>query len=425
MARYNGGGRSSTKGQNSMRQLLAITAIGILALELSAPARAGDPGVPAESNVPGAQSPRIHADRRITFALKAPDAASLQVAGGDGLGAGPFPMTKGPDGTWTVTTPPSVPGFHYYWFVLNGVEVNDPASETYFGYGKETSGIEVPESGAEFYAIQKVPHGEVRAKWYLSKITGEWRRALVYTPPGYDEHPTARYPVLILQHGSGEDETGWSRQGRAPFILDNLIAAGKAQPMIVVMDRGYAQRAAATVPKPGTSAWLKNLHAAFTAFEDVVIQDLIPTIDASYRTIPDREHRAMAGLSMGGMQTLFITLQHLDRFAFIGSFSGPIIPDLDVAELSVNSVPKPFDAGTAYGGAFADPQAFNRRVRLLWLGVGSAEPVQFRSGIHGAVEALRKAGVRLQYFESSGTAHEWQTWRRDLNDFAPRLFRLN
>ena len=238
-------------------------------------------------------------------------------------------MTKGTDGTWSVTTPASVPGFHYYWFVLDGVAVNDPASETYFGYGKETSGIEVPESGADFYAIRDVPHGEVRAKWYLSKTTGDWRRAFVYTPPGYDEHSATRYPVLILQHGSGENETGWTRQGRAQFILDNLIAAGKARPMIVVMDRGYALRSGAPVPTGGSSAWLQNVHAAFTAFEDVVVQDLIPMIDASYRTIPDREHRAMADCRWAECRRLFIALQHLDLFAYIGSFSGPIVPNLD------------------------------------------------------------------------------------------------
>jgi enterochelin esterase-like enzyme len=406
-----------------MKDLFAIAPIALLALGLSTAAGAEDEAVPAASNVPGAQTPSIHSDRRITFSLKAPDAASLQVAGGDGLGMGPFPMTKATDGTWSVTTPPSVPGFHYYWFMLNGVAVNDPASETYFGYGKETSGIEVPEAGAGFYAIQKVPHGEVRAKWYLSKTTGEWRRAFVYTPPGYDEHSTTRYPVLILQHGSGEDETGWTRQGRAQFILDNLIAAGKARPMIVVMDRGYAQRAGTSSRMDGSSAWLQNVQVAFTSFEDVIIHDLIPMIDASYRTIPDREHRAMAGLSMGGMQTLFIALQHLDLFAYIGSFSGPIVPSLTAGNLTVERLPKPFDVKTAYGGAFADPPAFNKRVKLLWLGVGSAEPDQFRNGIGEAVEVLRRADVRLEYFESSGTAHEWQTWRRGFNDFAPRLFR--
>lgn len=398
----------------SVKYPFVIAALGLLELGFLPSTGAEEQPVAAASNVPGAQTPSIHSDRRITFSLKAPDATTLQVAGGDGLGMGPFPMTKGTDGTWSVTTPPSVPGFHYYWFVLNGVEVNDPASETYFGYGKETSGIEVPETGADFYAIQNVPHGEVRTKWYLSKISGEWRRAIVYTPPGYDDHSAAHYPVLILQHGSGEDETGWTHQGRAQFILDNLIAAGKARPMIVVMDRGYAQRAG-TPPMPGPTGWLQN----HTSFEDVVVHDLIPMIDASYRTIPDREHRAMAGLSMGGMQTLFITLEHLDLFAYIGSFSGSIIPNIRTA----NGTPQPFDPNTAYGGAFSDPAQFNKRVKLLWLGVGTAEEDDFRAHIGGTVKTLRKAGVRVEYFESSGTAHEWQTWRRGLNDFAPRLFR--
>ena len=408
-----------------MNGLFASVTIALIACgQPASTARAEDQSSPAVSNVPGAQTPSIHPDRSITFSLKAPDAGSLQVAGGDGLGMGPFPMTKGDDGTWSVTTPPSVSGFHYYWFVLNGVSVNDPASETYFGYGKETSGIEVPEAGADFYSIKNVPHGDVRAKWYLSKTTGEWRRAFVYTPPNYDKNRDARYPVLVLQHGSGENETGWTRQGKAQFILDNLIAAGKARPMIVVMDRGYATRPGMASEKVGPNAWLQNLQLAFSTFEDVVIHDLIPTIDASYRTIPDREHRAMAGLSMGGMQTLFIALQHLDMFAYIGSFSGPIIPRLSAGDLTVeNGQQQRFDTKTAYGGAFADPLAFNKRVKLLWLGVGTAEPEQFRAGIGGAVEALRGAGVRLQYFESNGTAHEWQTWRRDLKEFAPRLFR--
>lgn len=407
-----------------MKHLAVSAALILLALDPSAPtARAADQSSPATSNVPGAPIPGIHADGSITFTLEAPDARTVQVAGGDGLGTGPFPMTKDAEGIWSVTTPPAVPGFHYYWFVLDGVSVNDPSSRTFFGYGKETSGVEVPEPGADYYAITDVPHGEVRAKWYLSKTTGEWRRALVYTPPGYDGNPRTRYPVLILQHGAGEDETGWTRQGDAQFILDNLIAAGKARPMIIVMDRGYATQVATPVVKLESSTPLENVKLAFSAFEDVVIRDLIPTIDASYRTIPDREHRAMAGLSMGGMETLFITLHHLDMFAYIGSLSGPIVPDLNSKRTLGSTQQGPFDRKTAYEGAFSNPSAFNRRVKLLWLGVGTAEPERFRAGIGGATQALQAAGVRVVYFESNGTAHEWQTWRRDLIDFVPRLFR--
>jgi len=386
-------------------------------------AGAGDDSAPAASNVPGAPTPAIHPDRSITFTLEAPDAHSVQVAGGDGLGKGPFPMTKGAEGHWSVTTPPAVPGFHYYWFILDGVSVSDPSSESYFGYGKETSGVEVPEPGADYYAIKPVPHGEVREMWYLSKTTGEWRRALIYTPAGYDGNPKTRYPVLYLQHGSGEDETGWSRQGRAQFILDNLIAEGKAQPMIVVMDRGYAAKAGTPAVKlaPGSSP--AEIKPGFAAFEDVIIHELIPTIDASYRTIPDRQHRAMAGLSMGGMQTLFIALHHLDMFAYVASLSGPIVPDPDSKQPLASTPPAPFDTHTAYEGAFSDPAAFNSRVKLLWLGVGTAEPELFRDRIGAAVQALKASGVRVVYFESYGTAHEWQTWRRDLNDLAPRLFR--
>ena len=369
---------------------------------------------PAASNVRGAQMPAIYADRRIVFSLKAPAAKTVEVAGGDGLGKGPFFMTSGADGVWTVTTPPAVPGFHYYWFLLDGVPVNDPGSETYFGYGKETSGIDIPEAGVDFYAVKDVPHGEVRAKWYLSKTTGEWRRTMVYTPPGYDKSPAARYPVLILQHGAGENETGWTKQGRANFILDNLIAARKAKPMIVVMDCGYASRRGAPAAPAWPGSQARNFQAAFSVFGDVVIDDLIPAIDADYRTIPDRAHRAMAGLSMGGMQTLFVALPHLEKFDYVGSFSGPIIP-------GVNAASGGFDPKTAYDGAFADPSAFNKRVKLLWLGAGSEEK-QFRDGIKGAADALKAAGVSVVYFESPGTAHEWQTWRRDLLDFAPRLF---
>jgi enterochelin esterase family protein len=238
----------------------------------------------------------------------------------------------------------------------------------------------------------------------------------VYTPPDYDKNPKTRYPVLFLQHGAGENETGWTRQGRAQFILDNLIAAGKATPMIVVMDRGYA-----TPETPDIRQ--QNMQVAFSAFEKIVINDLIPTIDASYRTIADRDHRAMAGLSMGGMQTFFIASHHLDNFSYIATLSGPIVRNANMQRLSDISIQGTFDTKIAYGGMFSDPSAFNKRVKLLWIGVGGAEPEMFRTSIGGAVETLKSAGVKLVYFESDGTAHEWQTWRRSLNDLAPRLFR--
>ncbi len=367
------------------------------------------------TNVLGSQSPRVLPDRRIEFTLKAPDAKSVQVAGGDGLGKGPFEMTKSADGYWRVTTPPAVPGFHYYWFIVDGVQMNDPGSKTYFGYGKETSGSEISEDGADYYAIKEVPHGDVREHWYFSKTTNEWRRAMVYTPPDYDKNVTTYYPVLILQHGAGEDETGWTRQGRANFIIDNLIASGKAKPMIVVMDRGYATRPGEKLFILGQGTTPQDIRTAFETFEAVLVKDLIPTIDASYRTVPDRDHRAMAGLSMGGMQTLFIVPRHLDKFAYLGSLSGPIFPGF-------NGGPGAFDPKTAFDGSFADPSAVNKNLRLLWLGVGTEEH-GFYDGIKRAADTLKASGVHLVFFESKGTAHEWQTWRRSLYDLAPRLFR--
>jgi len=395
-------------------------AVGFFALEICLWAQAGQT---PSSNVPGATNPHLNADQSATFSLKAPDAKEVQVAGGDGLGKGPFAMTRGSDGVWSVTIPHPVPGFHYYWFVLDGVSVNDPGSKTYFGYGKETSGIEIPEKGVTYYDAEDVPHGAVRMNWYKSKTTNGWRRCYVYTPPGYDKDAKERYPVLILQHGAGEDETGWTEQGRINFILDNLIAEGKAKPMIVAMDRGYATRPGAAPFSFGPHISEQTIGEAFRAFEDVVMNDLIPMLDARYRTIPDRGHRAMAGLSMGGMQTLFIALRHLDKFAYIGSFSGPIFPNLRSGNEELSAAAKqPFNPSTAYDRAFADPAAFNRKVKLFWLGAGTEE-TQFHDSIKNAADALKRSGVKLEFFESQGTAHEWLTWRRDANNFLPQLFR--
>ena len=360
----------------------------------------GEDSQPAASNVRGAEYPRVHPDLRVTFRLKAADAKVVKLhPAGDGLGKQDLDMVRGDDGFWTVTTEPAVPGFHYYWFIVDGAIVNDPASETYFGYARQSSGIEIPEKGVDFYLPKDVSHGEVRIRWYLSKITGLWRCAYVYTPPDYDRDARTRYPVLYLQHGAGEDERGWTAQGRANFVLDNLLAERKAKPMIVVMDCGYAS-------KPGEKPSAGRGGGQGRAFEDVVINELIPMVDTAYRTLTDREHRGMAGLSMGSGQALQITLRHLEMFSYIGAFSGTI---------------RNFDAKTSYDGVFADPAAFNKRIRLLWFGVGTAEE-SLLAATRATHQALEQAGIKNVVYESQGTAHEWQTWRRDLREFAMRLF---
>jgi enterochelin esterase family protein len=349
--------------------------------------------------------PCVHADGRVTFRLVAPKSGSVQLAGA--VTAAPVDMAKGADGAWTVTIPPPAPGFHYYWFVVDGLQVNDPSSDTYFGWARPTTGIDLPMAGEDFYFPKDVPHGQVRMHWYLSKTTGEWRRAMVYTPPEYDANPRKRYPVLYLQHGAGEDETGWTKQGHANFIIDNLLAQKKAIPFIVVMDKGYAYRPGERPPTGPRAPQRQPGVLAASTFESVITDDLIPSIDKTFRTLANREHRAMAGLSMGSMQTLQITLRNLDKFSAIGLFSGA----------TVNG-----DLDTAYNGVFKDATAFNQRVHLLWTGAGSTE-TRLMDAMKTSDELLTKRGIKHVNFVSDGTAHEWHSWRRHLNDFVPRLFR--
>jgi len=294
-------------------------AVGLTLLATAGVAQESDHFQPAETNVWDAAYPRVAPDGRVQIRVKAPDATNVRV----NFWSGPkLPMEKQDDGFWMITTPPLVPGLHYYTVVVDGGEFADPGSHAFFGGGKHASAVEVPEAGSTYYAIQDVPHGQVREVWYDSKIAGTWRHALVYTPPGYDEHTDKRYPVLYLQHGGGEDETGWVRQGRANFILDNMIAAGESEPLLVVMAYGYARRAGYVPPdlsgRPfGSPEWRKAIQEMTSTFEDDVIQALIPFIDRTFRTVPDRDHRAMAGLSMGGMQTFHVTLNNLDLFSSI------------------------------------------------------------------------------------------------------------
>jgi len=367
---------------------------------------------PASTNIPGAEYPCIHPDNRVTFRLLAPEATKVQVQ----LGR-LYEMTRSPDGVWSVTIPPQAPGFHYYNLVIGGATVADPASETFFGSSWMHSGIEIPEQGADYYQAKDVPHGEIRSRWYFSKVTGAWRRCYVYTPPDYDTNLKARYPVLYLLHGGGEDQRGWVIQGRTDFIMDNLIADKKARPMLVVMDSFNARRPGEAGPTRG--ALPAGGRAARSmgdnpVFREMMSKDLIPMIDSVYRTLTGRENRAMAGLSMGGWNTFEMVLRNLDKFAYIGGFSG--VPGGNSLEWRV-------DPKTDYDGVLSDAASFNKRMKLVWIGAGTDEPEQMYKGMQAFREVLDKAGIKYVYVESKGTAHEWLTWRRALADFAPRLFR--
>lgn len=374
----------------------------------------------ASSNIPGQQYPKIDSERHAEFRLRAPDAKRVQVD----IGGHQYDMTKDGHGNWSVVAPPLVVGFHYYAIIVDGVSVADPDSETFFGASKMMSGLEVPSSGEDFYDVKNVPHGEVREHWYYSKTNSAWRRCFVYTPPDYDSNPAARYPVVYLQHGAGEDERGWSTQGRVNFILDNLIAEGKARPMIVVMDngggsalfaggrrgeRGPAALMGGTNQPPGRPGFGRGGPGVFGGpagrFTDTLLHEIIPMIDSTYRTIPDRENRALAGLSMGGMQTRTIAMTHLDTFSDIGIFSGGNLGDLN----ATNSL-------------LANPAEFNRLVKVAFMSYGSVE--DGAKSLKSYHDSLVAAGItNMSYYISPGTAHEWQSWRRSFHQFASLLFK--
>jgi enterochelin esterase family protein len=383
---------------------------------------------PSTLNIPNAPYPCVFPDSRVTFRVNAPDAQKVTVR----LGAG-FEMAKAADGLWYVTTTPLVVGFHYYTIAIDGAVVSDPATRTFFGSGFDNSAIEIPEPDAGFYSLKDVPHGQVRQQWYFSKVTGTWRRAFIYTPPGYDTGKT-RFPVLYLMHGWGENEQGWHTQGHVDVIMDNLIAEQKARPMIIVMDnlnavkpgesaalygaRGSLTQAVYEPPPPPGTAPAAGRGAvgggrgamrplASGVFTEMLLTDLIPMVERTFRVEPGRDNRAMAGLSMGGMQTFTTVLGNLDKFAYLGGFSGS------------SGGRGGFDPKTSSDGVFADAAAFNKKVKLLFLGIGGAEG----QGAKTFSDQLTQAGIHNVYYESPGTAHEWLTWRRCFRDFAPRLFR--
>src|SRR5256714_5605422 len=361
---------------------------------------------PSPSNQGGKDYPQVNSEGRVKFRIVAPKAQTVGVSFRD---SGAF--TKGEDGAWIGYSRPLDEGFHYYTISIDGAEVPDPNSLFFYGAGRWGSAVEIPARDRDFYALKNVPHGQLREIWYFSKSSNTNRHAFVYTPPDYDK-TRKRYPALYLQHGAGEDETGWGRQGRAGWIMDNLLAEEKIKPFIIVMEFGgnpfaggtrrstnAATASAASGGTNNTAAPPRRPNFDFSAFQHVLIDDLIPYIDTHFRTLADQPHRAMAGLSMGGMQTRTITLAHLDTFSHIGVFSGGSIGLTNITDMP----------------------AFKKKAKLVFVSYGSKE--NGAAAAKANVQALKEAGINSVYYESPNTAHEWQSWRRSLHEFGPLLFK--
>ncbi|HMO63857.1 MAG TPA: alpha/beta hydrolase-fold protein [Verrucomicrobiota bacterium] len=372
------------KAKPSLFALLTVLSCHLCPAQANAPA---DDWKPASSNQPGKEYPKVNSEGRVKFRIVAPDARSVGCTFRDSS-----EFTRGEDGAWYGHTRPLDEGFHYYAIKIDGAEVPDPNSLIFFGANRWGSAVEIPARDQDFYALKNVPQGQLRELFFHSPSTGSMRRAFVYTPPAYDQNPDTRYPVLYLQHGWGENEYGWGVQGRAREIMDNLIAENKARPFIIVMIYGMTNE----TPMGG----LRNFDIG--PFETVLVKELIPFIDANFRTLANQPNRAMAGLSMGAMETKLITLRNLDTFSHIGLFSGGSIRPDELADLA----------------------AFKARNRLVFVSYGSKELGGNRGGDPKAnVEALKAAGINGHFYVSPDTAHEWQTWRRSLREFTPLLFR--
>ena len=369
--------------------------LSLLGYQVRSPFAVPADAVVAETTVPGNDFPKVDGEGRAYFRFNAPEAHRVQV---DICGK-KYEMRRDEQGVWCAVTDPLVVGFHYYFINIGGANVIDPATETFFGCCREAGGIEIPEGqeGDYYRPQQGIAHGQVRSLSYYATATAEWRHALVYTPAEY-EQGKKHYPVLYLQHGMGEDETGWTKQGRMQHIMDNLIAAKEVVPMIVVMESG-------DVKAPFKGGDNRQGFSEYGAtFYKVMMQDLISTIDSKFRTLADRDHRAMAGLSWGGHQTFDLVLQHMDTFSWMGAFSGAIFG---------------LDVKTAYDGVFTRPAEFNKRMHYLFLSCGSKE----NFGTETLVKSLREAGIMADFYVSPGTHHEWLTWRRSFRQFVPHLFK--
>ncbi|MCF0164634.1 MAG: esterase [Bacteroidales bacterium] len=382
----------SANAQNN-KEALSKAGVPVSALAPQSQITFEEGSYPSSTNVLRAEYPRVDpVTRKAYFRFNAPLAHTINVV----IGNDKFTGLKDKDGVWHIETEPLVVGFHYYFVEVDGLRLTDPSSNSYFGYTMNAGGIEVPEGPeGDYYRYDKnIPHGQVHALHYWSDLNGTYRNINVYTPADYDKNPKKKYPVLYLLHGMGENENGWIRQGFADFILDNMIAKGECVPMIVVIMSGDMVT---------TSELRKFDHNV----PEVYINELIPFIDKTFRTKTDRNNRAMAGLSRGGMQTCQTAMPNLDKFAYIGTFSG-------LFRTAKDQLP------TIYDGALADPAKFNGKVKLFYASYGTDEAAM---GIGQAIQTYREYGINIREFVSEGTAHEWLTWRRSLRDFAPLLFR--
>ncbi|MBO4826497.1 MAG: esterase [Prevotella sp.] len=403
---------------------------------VTASAQVAEDFKPATTNQEGHQYPMVNSQRMVRAQISAPEANSVKLD----IGGVKYDMVKNSEGVWTGESAPQDEGFHYYQLNIDGASVPDPGSLFYYGASRWGSGIDIPAADEEFYTVKNVPQGSVNEVYYYSTVTEKMRHAYIYLPAAYYTNPTKKFPVLYLQHGMGENETGWSAQGKTGIIMDNLIAAGKAVPFIIWMDNGLSARRPGEQPmgfggprpggrpqgmgqggpggqrpggfqggpggqrpRMGGADFARMARRMGGAFEEVLIKDVIPLVESRYRVIADSEHRAMAGLSMGGMQTHGITLNNPTTFAYVGIFSGGTI---DPEELTIAN-------------------DFKKTNKVLFMSCGGRE-TGMAEGDHSVMkvaEGLKKIGINAHGYVSPETAHEWQTWRRSLYQFAQLLFK--
>jgi len=351
-------------------------------------------GEPAATNVRSARYPQILPDSRVVFRVKAPDAQKVQV---DLVRK--YDLAKDTGGYWTVTTDSISEGFHYYSLLIDGVALADPASETFYGMGRMASGIEIPFRGDDYYTVKDVPHGDIRVRSYFSPVLNAWRRVYIYTPPGYDQRGEEKYPTLYILHGGGEDERGWAEQGRTNVILDNLIAAGKAKPMVVVMPDANVGG--------GGPMFGENM---LRSFEGEMVRGVIPFVEKEYRVRTDAAGRAMAGLSLGGIHTLYTGVHHTDRFAYLGVFSSGWIQQAqgDLARAQYDLMAHRADS-------------INNELKVFWISDGEKEDIAYKN-CQAMLKKFDDLKIKYTYSEYPG-GHTWPVWRNNLYNFSQLLFK--